>query len=227
MRPVSVIQAEGLKAVFECLYPGALSHSWEINGMYPADDAFPSDVTRTLPSGDTPARLAIPAIGQYNNTVVQCRAVLIVERKAQIVPTCDALLLIQGIQVLLNITIYTLSTSGPLDSVTGLRLDIVTSTSVTLTWDAPFSLDLTTVEPDIQYCVDVYSVPRGQLVESTCDIIDTNYPFSTSDQDQLVFTVTPRSNVEGSLNGTSSELFGPPSQGKWSVYHQALSIIVM
>ena len=104
---------------------------------------------------------------------------------------------------------------------------MVTSTSVTLTWDAPFSLDRTTAEPDIQYCVDVYSVPRGQLVESTCDIIDTNYTFSTSDQDQLVFTVTPRSNVEGSsLNGTPNELVGPPSQGKWSVY-QALSIIVM
>ena len=213
VRPVSVIQAEGLKAVFECLYPGALSHSWGINGMYPADDAFPPDVTRTSPSDDTPARLAIPATVQYNNTVVQCRAVLIVERNAQIVPTCDVLLLIQGIQVLLNITIYTLSTLGPLDSVTGLRLDIATSTSVTLTWDAPFSLDLTTAEPDIQYCVDVHSVPRGQLVESTCDIIDTNYTFSTSDQGQLVFTVTPRSNVEGSLNGTSSELVGPPLQG--------------
>ncbi len=103
---------------------------------------------------------------------------------------------------------------------------MVTSTSVTLTWDAPFSLDLTTAEPDIQYCVDVYSVPGGQLVESTCDIINTNYTFSTSNQDQLVFAVTPRSNVEGSLNGTSNELFGPPLQGKWSVY-QALSIIVI
>ena len=103
---------------------------------------------------------------------------------------------------------------------------MVTSTSVTLTWDPPFSLDLTTAEPDIQYCVDVHSVPGRQLVESTCDIIDTNYTFSTSNQDQLVFTVTPRSNVEGSLNGTSNELVGPPSQGKWSVY-QALSIIVM
>ena len=102
----------------------------------------------------------------------------------------------------------------------------MTSTSVTLTWDAPFSLDLTTAELDIQYCVDMHSFPGRQLVESTCDIINTNYTFSTSDQDQLVFTVTPRSNVEGSLNGTSNELFGPPSQGKWSVY-QALYIIVM
>ena len=97
VRPVSLIQAEGLKAVFECLYPGALSHSWGINGMYPADDAFPPDVTRTLPSGDTPARLSIPSTGQYNNTVVQCRAVLDVGGDAQFVQTCDALLLVQGI----------------------------------------------------------------------------------------------------------------------------------
>ena len=97
MQPVSVIQAKGLEAVFECLYSGALSHSWGINGMYPADDAFPPDVTRALPSGDTPARLAIPSTGQYNNTVVQCRAVLDVGGDAQFVQTCDALLLVQGI----------------------------------------------------------------------------------------------------------------------------------
>ena len=99
VRPVSVIQAEGLKAVFECLYPGALSHSWGINGMYPADDAFPPDVTRALPSGDTPARLSIPSTGQYNNTVVQCRAVIDVGGDAQFVQTCDALslMLVQGI----------------------------------------------------------------------------------------------------------------------------------
>ncbi len=97
MQPVAVIQAEGLQAVFECLYISALSHSWGINGMYPADNAFPPDVTRTSPSGDTPARLTIPSTSQYNNTVVQCRAVLIVEGNAQIVQTCDALLLVQGI----------------------------------------------------------------------------------------------------------------------------------
>ena len=97
IQPLSVIQAEGLEAIFECLYPGALSHRWGVNGMYPADDAFPPDVTRTLPSGDTPAILAIPATRKYNNTVVQCRAVLDVGGDAQIVQTCDALLLVQGI----------------------------------------------------------------------------------------------------------------------------------
>ena len=217
VRPVSLIQAEGLKAMFECLYPGALSHSWGINGMYPADDAFPPDVTRTLPSGDTPARLVIPSTGQYNNTMVQCRAVLDVGGDAQFVQTCDALLLVQGILNIAIIIALHYNTSGPLASITGLRLEMVTSTSVTLTWDAPFSLDLTTAELDIQYCVDVHSFPGRQLVESTCDIIDTNYTFSISDQDQIVFTVTPRSNVEGSsLNGTPNELAGPLLHGNYN-----------
>ena len=99
-----MIQAEGLAAIFECLYPGATAYNWEINRIYPAADAFPTDVTRTLPSGDTPATLAIPSTGQYNNTVVQCRAVLDVGGDAQFVQTCDALslMLVQGI---LNIAI--------------------------------------------------------------------------------------------------------------------------
>ena len=40
--------------------------------------------------------------------------------------------------------------------------------------------------------------------------LDTYYTFTASDPDQLFnFTVTPRSNVEGSLNGTTSQ----PVQG--------------
>ncbi len=76
---MSVVQAEGVGAVFECLYPGAIAHSWGINGTFPADYEFPSDFTRTQPSGDTPATLTIPATAHYNNTVVQCRAVVEVE----------------------------------------------------------------------------------------------------------------------------------------------------
>lgn len=60
--------------------------------------------------------------------------------------------------------------------------------------------------------MDVYNVTGGgaDLLESVCDITDTSYTFSASDPDQLFnFTVTPKSNVEGSLNGTTSQ----PVQG--------------
>ena len=99
---------------------------------------------------------------------------------------------------------------GALKAVTELRLGV--TTNVTLSWDPPFSLNLTTAEPDIQYCVDVYNVTGGgdDHLQSVCDITDTYYTFTASDPDQLFnFTVTPRSNVEGSLNGTTSQ----PVQG--------------
>ncbi len=76
VQPVSVIQAQGLIAVFECRYLGVQSHNWRLNGDFPTDDNYPSDVTVTPPSGDTPATLTIPATAQYNNTVVQCGAVV-------------------------------------------------------------------------------------------------------------------------------------------------------
>ena len=90
--------------------------------------------------------------------------------------------------------------------------DRLSNTTITISRDTPFSLNLTTAEPDIQYCVDVYNVTGGgdDHLQSVCDITDTYYTFTASDPDQLFnFTVTPRSNVEGSLNGTTSQ----PVQG--------------
>ncbi len=76
VHPVPVVQAEGLMAVFECRYPGAVTHRWGLNGVFLTDELFPPSLQRTLASGDTPATLEIPATVQYNNTVVQCRAVV-------------------------------------------------------------------------------------------------------------------------------------------------------
>ena len=33
--PVPVVQAQGLNAVFECRYPGALNYNWRFNGYFP------------------------------------------------------------------------------------------------------------------------------------------------------------------------------------------------
>ena len=76
MQPVSVVQAQGVDAVFECRYPGAQNHNWGLNGEFPTEDTYPPDVTVTPSSNDIPATLTIPAIAQYNNTVVQCEAVV-------------------------------------------------------------------------------------------------------------------------------------------------------
>ena len=80
----------------------------------------------------------------------------------------------------------------------------------TLSWVPPFSLDLTSVDPDIVYCVEVYNITCGRsLLISECDVVETNYT-----NDSLLpgyiyeYTVTPRSNVEGASNGTSLTITG-------------------
>ena len=62
--------------MFECRYLGAQNYYWGLNGDFPTEDNYPPDVTVTLPSGNTPATLTIPATAQYNNTVVQCEALV-------------------------------------------------------------------------------------------------------------------------------------------------------
>ena len=73
VHPVSVTQVEGTNVVFECLYPNVTAYGWAFNGTRLA--FFPSDVGTDSPSGDSPASLTIPAIPEYNNTVVHCEAV--------------------------------------------------------------------------------------------------------------------------------------------------------
>ncbi len=75
VQPVSVVQAQGIDAVFECQYPGAQTYIWGLNGEFPSHNSLPPDVTVTPPSGDIPTKLII-ATGQYNNTGVQCEAVV-------------------------------------------------------------------------------------------------------------------------------------------------------
>ena len=85
--------------------------------------------------------------------------------------------------------------------------------SSTLTWVPPPSLDLTGVDPDIAYCVDVYNITCGRrdLIISDCSVTEPSY---TSDVivDGYIYeyTITPRSNVPGARNGTPSE----PVRGK-------------
>ena len=90
---MSIIQAKGLKAVFECLYLGAIS-SWVVNGIRQSDNNFPSDVVAVA---GTPASLTIPAIQEYNNAIVQCRAFVEVGRElAMSVLSDNATLTVNG-----------------------------------------------------------------------------------------------------------------------------------
>ncbi len=106
----------------------------------------------------------------------------------------------------------------PLHAVADLTVNNIAGncSQLNVTWVAPFSLNLTTAEPDIQYCVDVYNFTyerEDNLLQSECSITTTQYMFDVA---YLVgtytFSVTPRSNIDGSLNGTIST--GQFSYGK-------------
>ncbi len=77
----------------------------------------------------------------------------------------------------------------------------------TLSWDPPLSLDLTGVDPDIAYCVDIYNITCGErdIIISDCSVIEPSYISSVPDEYIYEYIVTPRSNVDGARNGTPSQ----------------------
>ena len=79
-----------------------------------------------------------------------------------------------------------------------------------LFWEAPFSLDLTGVDPDIVYCVEVINITCGRsLLISECDVMETSYTNDALLSGYIYeYTVTPRSNVEEAINGTSLTVIG-------------------
>ena len=72
--------------------------------------------------------------------------------------------------------------SGPLSAVGDLRATSNAS-SVTISWSAPFSLDVTGVDPDIWYSVLIYNVtdennPTAILCTDCINITETHYTFT-------------------------------------------------
>ena len=198
--------------MFNCLYDGAENYGWVINGtLLPLPLPLGFDSEDPLLESPT-ATLTIQATPQRNNITVQCRAI-VEEGGVPRFEFSDAVTLqVQGEWYLIfRIAIQsTIIPTGPLESVPSLYFNETFSsgTTITISWSAPFSLNLTTAEPDIQYCVDVYNVTGGgnHHLDSVCGITDTQYTYTAPDPTGVYnFTVTPRSNIEGSLNGTTSQ----------------------
>ena len=95
--------------------------------------------------------------------------------------------------------------TGLLSAVDSLSLTVQNST-ISLTWTAPFTLDITGVDPDITYCVGVVNPTSSSILHSQCGITETEYeypiPPDSACHDHMV-TVTP---VNPAGNGTSSTL---------------------
>ena len=100
--------------------------------------------------------------------------------------------------------------AGTIQAVSNLA-GVSTSSAIVLTWQAPFSLNLTTAEPDIVYCIDIFNITDGEAeadhLINNCSVFEPLYKFTIRNpdpEDLFQFVVTPRSNVEGARNGTPS-----------------------
>ena len=74
-------------------------------------------------------------------------------------------------------------------------LNITASNStLSLTWEPPFTLDINGVDPDITYCVDVINSTSLITLRLQCDIIMTEFSYPLP-QDAVchsyVLTITP------------------------------------
>ncbi len=69
-----MVQAEGLPAEFECGFPGAIDHAWFVNGA--AATSLTSEIRVAGGTSDHPSVLTIPAITQFNNSVLRCLAIV-------------------------------------------------------------------------------------------------------------------------------------------------------
>ena len=108
-------------------------------------------------------------------------------------------------KLILSVHILRLTT-GLLSAVGSLMMTVQDST-ISLTWTAPFTLDITGVDPDITYCVGVVNSTSSSTLHLECGITETEYeypiPSDSACHDHMV-TVTP---VNHAGNGTSSTYY--------------------
>ena len=181
---------------------------WQLNGtLFNFVDLPPciDSSSDSMPGGRRVYSLTIRGVPEYNGTIVQCVAKL----NRATIEAINATFLIQG-QFINHVVacspyLFSIHSTGPLQGATNLIRN-----DSTLSWDAPFSLNLTAVDPDIAYCVEVYNITCGRsLLISECDVMETSYTNDALQPGYIYeYTVTPRSNVEGASNGTSRNASG-------------------
>ena len=60
----------------------------------------------------------------------------------------------------------------------------INCSSITLTWQPPFSLDIPNTDPDMTFCVEVYNVSEGERTPlhhlGQCSIVTPHYTIPTN-----------------------------------------------
>ena len=109
--------------------------------------------------------------------------------------------------------------AGLLSAVGSMALTVHQNSNYTLEWVPPFSLDIASIDPDIEgYCVDITSLSTTSVLRSQCGVNGTlfSYPIPSNDGcHDYEFTVTPV-NVVG--NGTTANVSHFQDQGEWCMH---------
>lgn len=75
-----------------------------------------------------------------------------------------------------------------------------------IVWNSPFSLNLTNIEPDVLYCVDIFNITCDLIkyLESDCDVNATEYTLDLPEPVGYIFrlAITPRTNSKDAQNGS-------------------------
>ena len=192
-----MVQAEGLEAVFECLYPGAIAYIWAING--------------TQQPGSVSSIFSVQASLEYNNSIFMCTASIKFGHQYYFFSSRNASLLVYGKPCdtcMYNKEVVT----AQLNNATGIhaRLDIASNILTLYLSDHNFTTE-------VHYYVDVHQANKNRDILSAY-VNKTQYPFQYEDHtvcDRFSFTITP---TEMGRNGTSSQpVFGHFTQARGTV----------
>ena len=96
-----------------------------------------------------------------------------------------------------------------------------------LSWEQPFSLDVTNAEPDVVYIVEMYRLnttcfDHRHLLLSEFTVFQPYLEFAVPPFPYEVI-VTPRINLEGARNGTSSKYSGNNSNKHLCIQHTLIT----
>lgn len=204
--PVDKVQAEGANVTYTCLNQDVLATSWTVNGE-PYEPHRHGGNVKYLLGG---SNLTLPAPSGYSMIQIQC----FITMEGPTTLNFSATLYIQGIYIiicdfcrynLLLALLFNILYVEPLQQVTNLRIEYDDDV-VTVAFDPPNSLNLTNIEPDIQYILTIVRSDDEimQTINSTSPLFKINV--SELDSSYLYYIlVTPRSNVEGARMGKKSE----------------------
>ena len=203
------VSTPGGSASFNCIsstFERFSSVNWFVNGSS-VEALNNSDITEYFFGESGTGTLEFSNIPEeYNGTTIQCRAQL----GTQNFSSTTTVLLLQGVFTMYAVTmiykcVYTYP--GSLSAVNSLVLG-PDSSNIHLTWEAPFTLDIKGVSPDIEgYCVDVTEASSSCTLLSECGITSTEFSYPIPPESycsQILLTVTPVNRVGNGSRATVS-----------------------